>query len=82
MCIDVDVDKNVKHKHRQKYHEKGALNEIFCTIPGYASGNLQVKTVTPPPPQIHTFLKWPFLTDFKKYAHAPLPPQCDDMLAH
>ena len=26
------------------------------------------------PPQTYTFLKWPFLTDFKKYAHTPPPP--------
>ena len=23
------------------------------------------------PPATHTFLKWPFLTDFKKYTHTP-----------
>ena len=26
------------------------------------------------PPPTHTFLKWPFLTDFKKYTCAPPPP--------
>ena len=33
----------------------------------------------PPPPQTHTFLKRPFLTDFKKYTHSP--PQSDEILA-
>ena len=33
-----------------------------------------LKNVTPPPPihpPTHTFLKWPFLTDFRKYTHTP-----------
>ena len=30
-----------------------------------------LKNVTPP--QTHTVLKWPFLTDFKKYTHTPPP---------
>ena len=34
-----------------------------------------------PPPQTYTFLKGPFLTDFKKYTHTP-PPQGNDILAH
>ena len=34
-----------------------------------------------PPPPTHTFLKRPFLTDFKKYTHTP-PPQRDEILAH
>ena len=30
------------------------------------------KTVTTyPPPPTHTFLKWPFLTDFEKHTHTP-----------
>ena len=32
------------------------------------------------PPQTHTFLKRPFLTDFKKYTHTP--PQSDEILVH
>ena len=32
-----------------------------------------LKNVTPPP--THTFLKWRFLADFKKYTHTPPPPQ-------
>ena len=28
-----------------------------------------------PPPLTHTFLKWRFLADFKKYTHPPPPPQ-------
>ena len=27
--------------------------------------------MTTPPPQTHTFLKWRFLADFKKYTHTP-----------
>ena len=34
------------------------------------------------PPPIHTFLKWRFLADFKKYTHTPPPPLGDDMFAH
>ena len=34
-----------------------------------------------PPPPPHTFLKWPFHTDFKKYTYTP-PPQGNDISAH
>ena len=54
--------------------------------PSSALSNLQLRllknvTIYPPPPT-HTFLKRPFLTDFKKYTHTPPPPQRDEILAH
>ena len=39
-----------------------------------SSASVLKNMVTYPPPT-HTFLKWPFLTDFKKYTHTPPPPQ-------
>ena len=44
------------------------------------SASVLKNMVTYPPPT-HTFLKWPFPTDFKKYTHTP-PPPGDDMFAH
>ena len=38
------------------------------------SASVLKNMVTYPPPT-HTFLKWPFPTDFKKYTHTPPPPQ-------
>ena len=39
----------------------------------HASDSPKICFRTPPPPT-HTFLKWPFLTDFKKCTHTPPPP--------
>ena len=44
--------------------------------------NFVLKTVTTYPPPTHTFLKWPFLTDFNKHTHTPPPPRDDDILVH
>ena len=42
------------------------LRPVYCPV----SSCLLKITVTPPPPT-HTFLKWPFHTDFKKYTCTP-----------
>ena len=43
---------------------------------------LVLKNVTTyPPPPTHTFLKCPFLTDFKKFTHTP-PPLRNEILVH
>ena len=44
---------------------------ILCIVPFAA---LCSKNVTTYPPLTHTFLKQPFLTDFKKCTHPPPPP--------
>ena len=38
-----------------------------------SSASVLKNMVTYPPPT-HTFLKWPFHTDFKKYTYTPPPP--------
>ena len=75
-CIDVDSEKNVKHAQWHKW--KGSGREQQCGRLGFGiiSGPLcialsrvsfavcsEIWSPTPPPP---TFLKRPFLTDFKK----------------
>ena len=41
-----------------------------CLRANFAALVLKIVTTYPPPPT-HPFLKWPFLTDFKKYTHNP-----------
>ena len=41
-------------------------------VPFTASSVLKIVTTYAPP--THTFLKRPFLTDFKKHTHTPPPP--------
>ena len=99
-CIDVDVEKNVKHAHWHKYTRKrghkatyfiphcGARRRSPLSIAlSCASSNSQLCAqkcdhLQPPPPPGPTFLKRPFLTDFKKYTHTPHPPQGNEILAH
>ena len=44
-----------------------------------SSASVLKNMVTYPPPT-HTFLKRPFLTDFKKYTHTPPPPLQNEIL--
>ena len=53
---------------------------IVCVHHPMPSSVLKNVTTHPLPPT-HTFLKWPFLTDFKNM-HTSKPPLCDDMFAH
>ena len=81
-CIDVDVEKNVKYQHRQKYtikrghrnhqskHDSTVQCQCLCALSNVLRCAERVNT-PPPPGPTHTFLKWPFLTDFKKYIHNP-----------
>ena len=85
-CIDVDLEKNVKHA-QQEGKWKGTTmwttrirnnqrSPVHCSV---------LCIVKFPIPINHTFLGWPFLTDFKKYTHTPPPPpppQGNDVLAH
>ena len=67
-CRTVEhVDKSAKHS--------------FCITSRFHVESRQKYGHLHPPPLTHTFLKWTFLTDFKKYTHTPLP-QGTDILAH
>ena len=51
----------------------------LCSACLCAPSNVQLciekcEHLPPPPPKTHTFLKRPFLIDFKKYTHTPPPP--------
>ena len=52
----------IRNKHDSTAH---------CPICVHCPICCALKNVTPPP--AHTFLKWPFLTNFKKYTHPPPP---------
>ena len=88
-CIDVNLEKNVKHAQwhkctRKRGHQttyfipyRGARRQICKTqflqyfkISRSFAAPVAEKCDHPPPPT-HTFLKRPFLTDFKKYTHTP-----------
>ena len=45
-------------------------NHKHCALSKFTALFAQNVTSYPPPPT-HAFLKWPFLTDFKKYTHTP-----------
>ena len=89
-CIDLDVEKNVKYNNYEKYTIKSGhrtkyfvpyrgMRRQICKTQFLHYFNISSTTSTPPPPT-HTFLKWPFLADFKKYT--PPPPPGDGMFAH
>ena len=80
-CIDVDLEHNVKHACRQKYTRKRGHAGMPCMPalqqPGGQNSERPkslasvLKNMVSYPPLTHTFLKRPFLTDFKKYTHTP-----------
>ena len=86
-CIDLDLEKNVKHAQWHKYTRKRGHQTTYvvpyrtgplCIAPSCVSSRFQLFAqnyghLSPPP--THTFLKWPFHTDFKKYTYTPPPPQ-------
>ena len=47
---------------------------VLCIIHFAAPFAQKCDHLSPPPPPTHTFLKRPFLTDFKKYTTPPPPP--------
>ena len=95
-CLDVDLEKNVKHPQWHKYTRKRGHQTTMTTIQiqnnqwslkhcpvlrtVHCAAPFAQKCDHLPPPLTHTFLKRPFLTDFKKYSHTP--PQQDEILVH
>ena len=91
-CIDVDLEKNAEHAHWHKYTRKRGHQTTYF-VP-YRGARRQIcktqflhhfkfaQECDHLPPQTHTFLKRPFLTDLKKYTHTPPPPPRDEILAH
>ena len=59
----------------------GIMNRPLCSAPSSVLSNFQLCAQKcdhlPPTPPTHTFLEWPFLTDFKKYTHSPPPPPAE-----
>ena len=64
----------------------GIISGPLCIAPSCVSSSFQLFAQKcghlSPLPLTHTFLKRPFLTDFKKYTHPPPPPKGSDILVH
>ena len=58
------------------------VQTVHCMFCWHCHISCSVLTNVTPPPLTHTFLKRPFLADFKKYTHTPPPPQRNDIVAH
>ena len=56
---------SVQNKHDSTVQFHVCVQRPMC------SSVLKIVTTSPPSPPTHAFLKWPVLTDFKKYTHTP-----------